>query len=55
MENRTVIVIAHRLATVKKVDRIIVMDQGRVVDGGDHDSLVAGDGIYARLAELQFD
>lgn len=55
MENRTVIVIAHRLATVKKVDRIIVMDRGRVVDSGGHDSLVAGDGIYARLAELQFD
>ena len=55
MENRTVIVIAHRLATVKKVDRIIVMERGRVVDSGDHDSLAARDGIYARLAELQFD
>ncbi len=53
MANRTVIVIAHRLATVKKVDRIIVMDQGRIVDSGDHDSLVAGAGMYARLAELQ--
>ncbi len=55
MANRTVIVIAHRLATVKKVDRIIVMDRGRVVDSGNHDSLIARDGIYARLAELQFD
>ena len=55
MANRTVIVIAHRLATVKKVNRIIVMDRGRVVDSGDHDSLIASDGIYARLAELQFD
>ena len=55
MANRTVIVIAHRLATVKKVNRIIVMDRGRVVDSGDHDSLIARDGIYARLAELQFD
>ncbi len=53
--NRTVIVIAHRLATVKKVDRIIVMERGRLVDSGDHDSLIARDGIYARLAELQFD
>ena len=55
MANRTVIVIAHRLATVKKVNRIIVMDRGRVVDSGAHDSLIARDGIYARLAELQFD
>ena len=55
MANRTVIVIAHRLATVKKVNRIIVMDRGRVVDSGDHNSLIARDGIYARLAELQFD
>ena len=55
MANRTVIVIAHRLATVKKVDRIIVMDRGRVVDSGDHDSLIAREGVYARLAELQFD
>ena len=55
MANRTVIVIAHRLATVKKVDRIIVMDRGRVVDSGEHDSLIARGGIYARLAELQFD
>ena len=55
MVNRTVIVIAHRLATVKKVGRIIVMDQGRVVDSGSHDSLTAKEGIYARLADLQFD
>ena len=55
MVNRTVIVIAHRLATVKKVDRIIVMDKGRIVDSGTHDSLTAKEGIYARLAELQFD
>ena len=55
MLNRTVIVIAHRLATVKKVDRIIVMDKGRMVDSGTHDSLTAKEGIYARLAELQFD
>lgn len=55
MENRTVVVIAHRLATVKKAGRIIVMDRGRIVDSGSHGSLAAGDGIYARLAELQFD
>ena len=54
MVNRTVIVIAHRLATVKKVDRIIVMDKGRIVDSGTHDSLAAKEGLYARLAELQF-
>ena len=55
MQNRTVIAIAHRLATVKKVGRIIVMDQGRIVDSGSHDDLTAKEGIYARLAELQFD
>ena len=55
MVKRTVIVIAHRLATVKKVGRIIVMDKGRIVDSGTHDSLTAKEGIYARLAELQFD
>lgn len=54
MSNRTVIVIAHRLATVKKVDRIVVMEQGRLVDEGAHDSLVAKGGVYSRLAKLQF-
>jgi ATP-binding cassette, subfamily B, bacterial len=55
MENRTTIVIAHRLATVLKADRILVMDNGRVVEEGNHQSLVARGGIYARLAALQFD
>jgi ATP-binding cassette, subfamily B, bacterial len=54
MENRTTLVIAHRLATVLKADRIIVLDGGRVVEEGTHQSLVAKGGIYARLARLQF-
>ena len=54
MKGRTTLVIAHRLATVKKADRILVMDGGYLVEEGTHDSLVAQDGIYARLAKLQF-
>jgi ATP-binding cassette subfamily B protein len=54
MQGRTTIVIAHRLATVLKADRILVMDQGQVVEEGTHQSLVAKGGIYARLASLQF-
>ncbi len=55
MEGRTTLVIAHRLATVLKSDRILVMDRGRIVEQGRHDELVAARGLYARLAELQFD
>lgn len=54
MQGRTTIVIAHRLATVLKADRILVMDQGQVVEEGTHQSLVVKGGIYARLASLQF-
>jgi ATP-binding cassette subfamily B protein len=54
MQDRTTIVIAHRLATVRSADRIIVMDEGRIVEQGDHDSLIAKNGLYARLADLQF-
>jgi ATP-binding cassette, subfamily B, bacterial len=55
MTDKTTIVIAHRLATVRAADRIIVMDDGRIVEEGRHDSLVAQGGLYARLARLQFD
>jgi ATP-binding cassette subfamily B protein len=54
MKNRTTLVIAHRLATVQRADRIVVMDQGRIVETGSHAELVRQDGLYAHLARLQF-
>jgi ATP-binding cassette subfamily B protein len=55
MKTRTTVVIAHRLATVRAADRIIVMDQGRIVEQGTHGSLAAAGGLYASLARLQFE
>ncbi|MDT8998698.1 ABC transporter transmembrane domain-containing protein [Paucibacter sp. APW11] len=54
MKDRSTLVIAHRLATVQRADRIIVMEQGRIVDQGSHAELIARGGLYARLAALQF-
>jgi ATP-binding cassette subfamily B protein len=55
MQGRTTIVIAHRLATVLKCHRILVLDHGHIVEQGTHSTLAAADGLYARLARLQFE
>ena len=54
MQNRTTLVIAHRLATIRRADQILVIDSGRIVEAGTHKSLLAADGLYSRLAKLQF-
>ena len=54
MQGRTTIIIAHRLATVQRADRIVVMENGQIVETGTHASLVEHGGIYAHLAGLQF-
>jgi ATP-binding cassette subfamily B protein len=55
MQGRTTVVIAHRLATVRSASRIIVMDEGRIVEEGTHAEMSKAGGLYARLASLQFD
>jgi ABC-type multidrug transport system fused ATPase/permease subunit len=54
MKDRTTLVIAHRLSTIRKADRILVMDEGRIIESGKHEELLDHEGIYQNLYELQF-
>ena len=54
MQNRTSLIIAHRLSTVERADRILVLEQGRIVESGTHATLLAKGGVYADLYRLQF-
>jgi ABC-type multidrug transport system fused ATPase/permease subunit len=54
MQNRTTLIIAHRLSTVRVADRIAVVDRGQITELGTHDELMAKNGVYARLYEMQF-
>lgn len=53
MEGKTVIAIAHRLSTISRMDRIVVLDDGKIVEDGNHDALLASGGLYARFWERQ--
>ena len=53
-EGRTSVIIAHRLATIKKADQILVMDKGKIVERGNHEQLLSQNGYYTRLYEMQF-
>ena len=53
-KGRTTIVVAHRLSTVRKADKIIVLDKGKIVESGSHETLIAQDGVYTNLCRLQF-
>ncbi|MEM7674648.1 MAG: ATP-binding cassette domain-containing protein, partial [Myxococcota bacterium] len=54
LEDRTALIVAHRLSTIRRADRIVVLSEGRVVEQGSHDELLQQDGLYRKLYELQF-